>query len=571
MAGIFDGREQGRRLKSARLPWSEDGGQASAKIAGESLTLLTRMPADKSNDTFPSPAHIHLLRRVICWMVISFALVLAVETALRIVFPWDMYLWPESPFMTNMLKLHHHLPVYSAPADGNSFVYSPGLEYLTFALLKPFGLELDIRFCRLVSTVLGIMAAGFGALAVRRLAGSTIAAARTKIFFVATWGVIWLVLSRNFLADITHPDNIHMFHATLIFWLCLSALETKRFGLAVLTILIAGLGVFTKQTCATAFLGPAAVFAIYNPWGWRRWLLLVALGGLMLGLSVWLLWLPEYGKFFTFDLPSRQGVWLAKSYMMAFDSLNMDRGLLVFLALIAGFWLWNMGGAARRYLICWAGVGFFSVLPAAVAYLKTMGMWNNLIIFEVWFIMLVWPFFGMLLDSLAAKSAPQNRVADEPDRRIIPTAIVALMVLFLVLIFPMKMPPRPGYYAYGRAIEAAVQRDIQAGRKVLVSHGTEFLIRSGDTEIPRDRANSILELDAGKFGSLSEMRARINARYYDRIYLIMGTWYGPDIIGDINRNYAMDSVISSPPYKVRLVYGYGELMEDCKILSPRPK
>jgi len=236
VAGVFDGRKQGRRLQSARLPWSEDGGHASAKIAGESLTFLTRMPADKLNETLPGPAHIHLLRRIVYWMVILFALVLAVETVLRIVFPWDMYLWSESPFMTNMLKLHNHQPVYSTPADGNSFVYSPGLEYLTFALLKPFGLELDIRFCRLVSTLLGVMAAGFGALAVRRLAGSTIAAARTRIFFIATWCVIWLVLSKNFLADITHPDNIHMFHATLIFWLCLSALETKRFGLAVLTI-----------------------------------------------------------------------------------------------------------------------------------------------------------------------------------------------------------------------------------------------------------------------------------------------------------------------------------------------
>src|SRR6267154_1316659 len=114
----------------------------------------------------------------ICWIVFLFVVISVVETALRIRFPWDLYIWAESPFLTDMIKLDHHMPVFTAPADGNSFVYSPGLEYITFALLKPFGLELDIRFCRLVSTLLGIMAAGFGALAVRRLAGSTIAAAR---------------------------------------------------------------------------------------------------------------------------------------------------------------------------------------------------------------------------------------------------------------------------------------------------------------------------------------------------------------------------------------------------------
>src|SRR5258708_8231196 len=137
VAGVFDGRKQGRRCQSARLPRSENGRHASAKIAGESLTFLTRMPAEKLNDTLPAPAHIHLLRRIVYWMGILFVLVLAVETALRVVFPWDMYLWSESPFMTNMLKLHNHQPVYTAPADGNSFVYSPGLEYLTFAVLNP--------------------------------------------------------------------------------------------------------------------------------------------------------------------------------------------------------------------------------------------------------------------------------------------------------------------------------------------------------------------------------------------------------------------------------------------------
>src|SRR6267154_4215920 len=99
----------------------------------------------------------------ICWIVFLFVGISVIETALRIRFPWDLYIWAESPFMTDMIKLDHHLPVFTAPADGNSFVYSPGLEYITFALLKPFGLELDIRFCRLVSVLISVLAAGCGA------------------------------------------------------------------------------------------------------------------------------------------------------------------------------------------------------------------------------------------------------------------------------------------------------------------------------------------------------------------------------------------------------------------------
>src|SRR5258708_4131907 len=82
-------------------------------------------------------------------IVILFVAILVTHTILRIIFPWDLYFWSESPFMTNLMKMDHHLPIYTSPADGNSFVYSPGLEWITFALLKPFGLQLDVRFCRL--------------------------------------------------------------------------------------------------------------------------------------------------------------------------------------------------------------------------------------------------------------------------------------------------------------------------------------------------------------------------------------------------------------------------------------
>jgi hypothetical protein len=239
------------------------------------------MPADQMSD-LPDASAPRLSRLWLAAYAIIFAFVavLAVETALRIKFPYDLYFWSESPFLTNLMKLDHHQPVYTNPADGNSFVYSPGLEYVCFALLKPFGLELDIRFCRLVSVALGVFASGFGALAVARFTRSVTSIAKPKLFFLATWGLLWLVLSKNFLADVDHPDNLHAFHATLLFWLCLLAVETRRFGIALLTMLVAGVGVFTKQTEAVSFVGPALAFAIFNPWGWRRWFLLVAVGAM---------------------------------------------------------------------------------------------------------------------------------------------------------------------------------------------------------------------------------------------------------------------------------------------------
>src|SRR5271157_2728438 len=131
------------------------------------------MSDDNLNDSSAAqPTRLSRLWLMVYSIIFAFVAVLAVETALRIRFPWDLYFWSESPFLTNLLKLDHHRPVYTNPADGNSFVYAPGLEYLCFAILKPFGLELDIRFCRLISVMLALFASGFGALAVRRLARS---------------------------------------------------------------------------------------------------------------------------------------------------------------------------------------------------------------------------------------------------------------------------------------------------------------------------------------------------------------------------------------------------------------
>jgi hypothetical protein len=470
------------------------------------------------------------------------------------------------------MKLDHHQPVYTNPADGNSFVYSPGLEYLCFALLKPFGLELDIRYCRLVTVALGVLASGFGALAVRRLARSLVSVGRTKLFFFATWGLIWLVLSKNFLADIDHPDNLHAFHATLIFWLCLMAVETRRFGVALLTVLLAGVGVFTKQTEALSFAGPLLAFAIYNPWGWRRWLLLAAIGAATVGVSVYLLWLPTYARFWTFDLLRHQRIWPSKSYSMATDGIVMDRALLLFLAIIAIPCLWNARSASRRYLVVWVCVGIFSVLPNVMAYLKTMGMWNNLIIFEIWMILTVWPFFGRLADFLAAaRPAPHDDASPPWDPRLVPATVCALTVLFILLLVPMKVPPRPGDYAFARRLEDAVRADVQAGRRVLVSHSTEVLLHSGVTDVPRDRANSVLEMVAGNLDSESDMEARINAHYYDRIYLLLDFWYGTNLLNAIHRNYDTNYVIPRSPYKFRIIYGYGELMDNCPVLSPRPQ
>ncbi len=528
----------------------------------------SRLPESATNIAPPRLSRFWLAA---CAIILLFTVALIVETALRIPFPWDLYQWSESPFLTNMMKLDAHQPIYTSPADGNSFVYAPGLEYICYALLKPFHLELDIRWDRLVSTLLGVGAAFFGALATCRLSRQVVSIAHGKLYFLVTWCLVWLVLSKNFMADIDHPDNLHALHATLIYWLCLVAIDTKNFAAALLSMVVAGFGLYTKQTEMLSFLGLLAAYALCNPWGWGRWLILGAAGTATFIFSAWLLWRDPYARFWTYQLLTQhQRMWPTKLYWMFNDIFSMDRGPLVFLAILAIPCLWSLGGAVRRTVIVWICTGLFAAAPNVSAYLKTMGIYNDIIIMEIWLIMIVWPFCGMLLERLTQVKSDPAGSAISWDRRILPLGVCALTFLFLILLVPTKVPPRVAEMAFGRALEDGVRADIKAGRRVLLTHSTAALIRAGVTEPPLDRANSVLELVAGDLGNLSEIKKRLNEHYYDRIYLVLGKWYHEDIAMCIIQNYKIDRVIPKSSNTQRLIFGYGDMMvDDVPVLSPR--
>src|SRR5581483_5913900 len=161
---------------------------------------------------------------------------------------------------------------------------------------------LDIRWVRLVSTLLGLLGAGFGALTVRRLLLTQVPLAQTKLFFVVTWCVIWQVLSKNFMADVPHPDNLHALHALLTLYLTWVAVESKKFSAALGVMVWTGLGIFTKQTEALSLVGPLAAFAVCRTWSLGRWLLLAAVGAGILLVSAVVLLSPEPARVWTLQL-----------------------------------------------------------------------------------------------------------------------------------------------------------------------------------------------------------------------------------------------------------------------------
>ena len=505
------------------------------------------------------------LVRVLACVVGAYLVWLAIVEALRLQFPWDLFVWPESPFMTNMLKLELGQPLFGPPADGNSFVYSPGLEYITFAVLKPLGLHLDIRYCRLVNAAVGALAGTVGGLVLRRAVRFVAPENRFGKFAWIGSGVAVLVIFRNFTADVTHPDNLVMLHTAGVFWLTLWAWREKRFGVAVLAMLFAGWGVFAKQILAVAFLGPALVFARFNVWGWRNWFLLGFVGALSAASALTVLgWSPE-ARFYLLKLLPSQGIHVTRFYWMLIDLVTADRAFLLMLGLIAAGLLWRSGGPAREYAQFCAAIGIFSVCPNVASYVKTMGIWNNLIIFQLWLLLLAWPAMALWLSRASNNKSPRSEEAS-----LFNWIVAAVLVVFVLLLFPPKTPAHPAMCAACEEIQKRVDADIKARRKVLIGHGMMYLLRAGSREVPLDRVNSILELKAAGYANLTQFPERIRQRYYDRLYLTVENWYPPEFVALIEKYYQVQTVVKRPECSDHIETGrYVPLIGECRILVPK--
>ncbi len=506
---------------------------------------------------------------VLCYSLVAVLfVVLCIATYRRAIFPWDMYVWPESPLLTDLMKLHQHGPVYGSPADGNSFVYSPGLEYLCYALLSPVGLELDLLWIRLVSIMCAVAGAFFAALAILRVVKPR--NTPTTCYFLLCWAIIILALGKNYMFEIGHPDNLHALHGLLLFWLCVAAVDTKKFWMAVLTMVVGGVGLYAKQTEAVAFIGPALVFILVRPWGWKRSIMLVAIGAQVCGLSLTLLWSQPYAKLYTWTVLTKQEIIPGKIFLVIHEILVIHSGLLQLVTIAAVIcFAWGTE-RSRQYLLCWLCVGAFVVVPSISAVLKVEGYYNNLTVFRVWMFLLAVPFMASLLDGeyAAESSYPLRLFYAKPAR----LAVCLLAIGSLVWLLPRRTPPKPDFIRYCSTIDDSVNQDVKAQRKILIGHGTEFLIHAGCQSIPLDRANTILEMNLGKAGDRSAMKERLRHQYYDKIYLVASEWYGPEIVDVINENYKEESTIKGAEYKYTFVAGYtAELMEDCHVMVRRER
>jgi len=441
-------------------------------------------------------------------------LVLLVELAQRIAFPWDFLIRFESGFMTDMLKLHNGRPLFGPPTDLNTTVYAPMQELLTYSLLRPLGRDLDVRCCRLVAVALGFAAAATAACIT---AGGR---ARWLAFAVAT-----LVVFRTFTADAPHPGHLHALHALALFVLCERAGARRSIALAGAAMAVAGVGPLVSIDAALAPVG--AAFALVGARrGWGRALLLpIAVGALAWAASAGLvLRSPDARAFVTLLFAHRFGPGRLWNFLL------LLRGHLLLLAVLAvpcALTLRRDGDDTRRFLRIWLAIGVAEVLPGLAAYPFRVTDVDVFGIVGLWGFLVVWP-------CLAGHQATR-------PPGVLATTVIALLVLVLV---PQRIPPTSATYRYAERLDEAIASDVAAGRRVLLAHGTMPLVHAGVTGVPRDRADAISMSGLVRPHDLTGMTIRLRTGSYDRIY---ANSPGYALIPDVKRQYKQIGAIKGPP------------------------
>ncbi len=502
-----------------------------------------------------------LLKFIIAPIACIWSLILFKTTILRISFPWDIYMWIESVFMTNMLKLHHGLPLYTAPADSNSTIYAPGLTYLSYAILKPLGLELDIVYGRIIVVLIGLGAVLVAAKIMLVLARILKENINSLFIYLVCCGISFLVIFQNITADVPHPDNLLIFHALAVFLLTWIAMHKNSFKIAILAMIFAGLGCFTKQTGALVFLGPLFLFIIYRIFRWPRLLILTGLGLFVVGLSLCFMWWPDYAFFYTYTLPSNNVIQYERIFKLGGV---VFWGSIPLLGLLAFIYLWHAGGDKRKFLICWLMIGSVVLIPNAISYLKYWSQWNNLVIVKIWVLLITWPCL-LALSEIFAEFCNKYHVNIKQKSVIYNILGLFFMLSILLPLYPKKISPGSEHHAYANNIQRFLSRDIANGLNVLLDYGASYLIKANYKGVPIDRADSYLELYNANKNDMAEFSARVNEKLYDKWYLTID-YYPDHFFNELQRNYKLKGIVDPPPF-FHFWSGY-QLKPSCVILEP---
>ena len=432
---------------------------------------------------------------------------------LRALFPWDLLTVFESSHLTALIKLHHGVSIYSDPLLANSEPYPPFAPYVSYALLQPLGLELDIRACRVVAITITLLTTAASTVMVRRILdrlGSDLCVLRTLTWPLA--GAIFLFIHKGMNSDQPHPDNLYVLHAVVLWLLLDRAFTSERLSSAIWASLWVALAIGIKQTAWLAPAGVVAVWMLAGPWPLRTrvWLSLLTLTA-----AATVLWLilrmPNAYWHLVGAMTNHDVNWLiALGQLRDVSPMQLwPRPLLLVLTPAAAYLL-HRNTAGRRAAELWVTICLVELGPSVVAFAKEGGNYNNLAALDLWSMLVTAPVLLSLI-------CPRTGTAEMPADPCLQPIVAALLVGLLLSLYPVKFVPRPAEYSLAQAIETNVRRDLAAGRKVWVTMGASARLRAGDTSVPEDTGIGLVTLEMSRVNGARALD-RIRARFYDRIY-----------------------------------------------------
>jgi hypothetical protein len=430
----------------------------------------------------------------------------------RVAYPWDLLTCFESPHLAAVAKLRKGEPLYGPPGDANSEPYPPLSAWLSYAALQPLGYELDIRALRLLAIGITVVTSVTAAAIVRRvLLEAAVEQHTANLLAPLVGGAAFLLLHLCLTSDQPHPDNLHALHAAVALLLCQRAAARDRLAPWLAAAVWAGLGFFTKQTAAFAGLGVIAAYCFHRRT--HRFAFLSFSGLLALAAVVWTTCDPLRDFHLRAALAAHQIDWHRAPHILTHHIPNalFPRAAAVLLAAWALWRTWREP-ALRSFAVCWLAVGFFEVLPAVAGFIKIGGNYNNLSIVDFWLFL------------IAAPAVLRLAVG---EARLVACAATCFACYFVGSLWPSKLAPNEHCYRIGREVQALVDADVAAGRRLWLTAGLTFRFRAGDFSTPRDIGIAHWTLDqsakldpAGPAAAaLREgLQHRLLTGEYDRVY-----------------------------------------------------
>jgi hypothetical protein len=482
-----------------------------AELASNALSLflavaLTVLLLRKLNAEPDRPARawsVALGGLVLCLLVAKLACIATVATL-----PGDLKIWSEAPALTNLLKLKVGQPFYGPLERVNSYSYSPGLELVQYALLRPFQLELSLRAHRALGLLWQVLSAAILARALWPWLSARLRPTLGGFAFPALLIALANVTLSSLLAPHVHPDHLLMvcFSAALALCLRSEAFERRDWlALACLPV-VATLFKLTGAGIGVG-LGLAVLFE-------RRWQALAPLSvGALLALATIPLFNATLGQF------SAYAIRLQASHPVFWGRLVEVPGsgpglifLVSALAVVAAAWAGvarpNVRAATRCLLLTF-GFG----LPSLVAYCKLGGRDNSLLPFAIGGSVALITLFG------DASSSPPMPDAERPRLRGV--APLLLVMFWIALSTAGSVEPVVGdsrrQLLAAHAREVAWLRSMFAQGRHPLSQGMAAWLELGRRDVPLDRLSSASELDLGHWPNAFETRL-LNGTY-DGLYL----------------------------------------------------